>query len=74
MKDLCKVENSNVLVLGRGIGLAPMTPVIKKLYSNNNAIDVLVDFSPFKNNFVKSYIRKFNIKPVETNLLAKGTL
>ena len=74
IKDLCKVQNSNVLVLGRGIGLAPMTPVVKKLCSNNNEIDVLVDYAPFNSNFVKSYIRKFNIEPVETNLITKGNL
>ena len=66
IRDLLKIENSNALVLGRGIGLAPMIPVIKKLLSNNNEIDVLTDFAPFKNNFAKNYIRQFNIEPVET--------
>lgn len=72
--NINRQKNGNCLVLARGIGMAPMMPVIKKLIQNNNEMDVYVDKSPFKENFVYDNIKSFDILPRETNLLSSGKL
>ena len=73
-KNIERQKNNNVLVLGRGIGMAPMVPVIRKIKNNNNNVDVYIDRGNFKDNFSKEYIRKYNCVEKETNLLNKGLL
>lgn len=74
LDDLNKQINNNVLVLARGIGFAPMMPIIKTLYNKGNEIDVFYDSSPFKGNLPKELLTKYNITSKETNLLDKGNL
>ncbi|MGG7176092.1 sulfide/dihydroorotate dehydrogenase-like FAD/NAD-binding protein [Clostridium paraputrificum] len=68
-----QIEN-NCVVLARGIGMAPMMPVIRKLAINKNEVDVYVDKAPFKEDFSKEYVDKFDVSTAETNLLDKGKL
>ena len=72
--NISKQKEQNCLVLARGIGMAPMMPVIRKLVTSNNEVDVFIDKAPFKNIFASEYLDKFNIFPKETNLLNKGKL
>lgn len=72
--NINSTQNANCLVLARGIGMAPMMPVIRKLKSLNNEVDVYVDSSPFNNKFAKKYLDAFNIPLKETNLLDKGSI
>jgi NAD(P)H-flavin reductase len=74
VENLRSQKEKNCLVFARGIGMAPMMPVIRKLVSNKNEVDVYVDLSPYKNNFVKENIEKYGILPKETNLLHNGKL
>lgn len=72
--NISKQKEQNCLVLARGIGMAPMMPVIRKLVTSNNEVDIFIDKAPFKNIFASEYLDKFNIFPKETNLLNKGKL
>ncbi|MGL4772406.1 MAG: sulfide/dihydroorotate dehydrogenase-like FAD/NAD-binding protein [Clostridium sp.] len=73
-KDINKTRNSKCLVLSRGIGLAPMMPVIKKLHQNGNDISVYSDRGGFKLDFSIPYLWKYNLASTEMNLLGKGDL
>lgn len=72
--NISKQKKQSCLVLARGIGMAPMMPVIRKLVTSNNEVDVFIDKAPFKNIFASKYLDKFNIFPKETSLLNKGKL
>lgn len=72
--NLKKVINNNTIVLARGIGLAPMMPVIRTLSNNGNKIDVLADTSPFKDNFATEFINKYNTTITSVDLLKNGKL
>jgi len=74
LDNVLNQKEGNCLVLGRGIGLAPMMPVIRKLVANKNEVDLYADTIPFKNNFAKKYVEEFGILPRQTNLLDKGKL
>ena len=74
INNIAKQKSNNCLVLARGIGLAPMMPVIRRLKENNNEVDVYIDKSPFKENFALDYLNEYEISPKETNLLDKGKL
>lgn len=74
LENLSKLHGENALVLSRGIGMAPMMPVIRYLENNGNDLDLYVDTAPFGENFAEEYICKYNVFPRQTNLLGKGTL
>ena len=73
-QNIEKQKNNNCLILARGIGMAPMLPVLRKLKSNNNEVDLYVDTAPFSNNFIKDYVSNLDVSMKETNLLEKGKL
>lgn len=74
LSNINKLVNSNALVLARGIGMAPMMPVIRKLFNNDNNVRIIVDKSPFENIFIQDYINRYKYKVEEENLLGKGNL
>ena len=74
LDNINKQKNNNCLVLARGIGMAPMMPVIRKLHANGNEVDVYIDKSPFKDIYVKDYLDPYDVSVRETNLLDKGKL
>lgn len=74
LRSIEKQVNNNTLVLARGIGMAPMMPVIRRLKNNNNNVDVYVDNGAFKGDFYSEYIEKYECEKKETNLFNKGEL
>ncbi len=74
LKNILTQKNGKSLVLARGIGLAPMMPVIKKLVSQNNEIKVAMDKGSFEVNFVGELMKNYSIDISENNLLDKGNL
>lgn len=74
IKNIQMQKGNNVLVMARGIGIAPMMPVIKKLYENKNNINLIVDKNPFKNIYVTDLLSKYNINPINVDLIEKGEL
>ena len=74
VKNIKKQKDSNVIVLARGIGMAPMLPVIKKLKENNNQVTVILDKAPFKDIYVTDYLEALEVVPQEMNLIDKGEL
>ena len=75
LKNLKSQTNNNVLVLARGIGMAPMIPVIRKLsLNNNNNINLILDETPYKDNYVKEYLDEYNVEVNKEILIDKGDL
>lgn len=74
LSNIDSIKDSNVLVLARGIGMAPMMPVIRRFNNNENKIDLFVDIAPFKKNFAREYVEKYDVISRETNLLDRGKL
>ena len=61
-------------VLARGIGMAPMIPVIRKLHQNNNKITLIIDKSPYKDNYVREYLKNYNVEVINETLIYKGEI
>ncbi|WP_298042436.1 sulfide/dihydroorotate dehydrogenase-like FAD/NAD-binding protein [uncultured Clostridium sp.] len=74
LKNIRKQKNNETLVIARGIGMAPMMPVIEKLIENGNSVTLLLDKQPFKDIYVSEWLDKLNIVPQEMNLIEKGQL
>lgn len=74
ISNVNKQKDKNVLVLARGIGMAPMMPVIRKLALNNNKITLLMDKEPYKDIYIKEYLENYNVELIEVSLLDKGKL
>ena len=74
LKNIRKQKNNEALVIARGIGMAPMMPVIERLVENGNTVTLILDKQPFKEIYVSEWLDKLNIVPQEMNLIEKGEL
>lgn len=74
IKNVNIQKDKDVLVIARGIGMAPMMPIVRKLSLNNNIINMILDISPYKDNYVKDYLNKYNVKIEEEVVIDKGDL
>ncbi|MGL4990246.1 MAG: sulfide/dihydroorotate dehydrogenase-like FAD/NAD-binding protein [Sarcina sp.] len=71
LKNISLAKNSKVLLISRGIGIAPSFPVYKKLLAQNNDITVINDISPFK----ADYFSEYNLDSIiYSNMIDKGEL
>lgn len=74
LKNIYAQTSSKALILSRGIGIAPMIPVIKKLSSQNNELKILVDEAPFDREISNTILKDFDINFHRSILLEKGKL
>ena len=74
LNNVINQKNNEVLVIAKGIGIAPMIPVIRKLDLNGNDINLILDISPYKDNYVKEYLDEYNLNIINEELLDKGKL
>lgn len=74
VKNIGKQKDNHVVVLARGIGMAPMIPVLIKLMRNENQITLILDKQPFDDIYVTKWLDKLGIIPQEMNLIEKGEL
>lgn len=74
IKNILAQKSGKALILARGIGIAPMMPVVRKLISQGNELKVVIDTNPFDVNFVNKLLNHYEIKASENSLLDKGEL
>ena len=74
LNNVINQKNNEVLVIAKGIGIAPMIPVIRKLDLNNNNINLMLDIAPYKDNYVKEYLDEYKLNIINEELLDKGKL
>lgn len=74
LKNINNCKNGISLLLARGIGMAPMVPVMKKLYSNGNKIVVLLDKTDIKTIFINDYLTMCNATIIEIDSMKNGVL
>lgn len=74
IRNINNTEDSKVLVLARGIGIAPAMPVINKLITLNNSIKVINDIKPFKEDYLKDKLDSLNINTKHLSIIDKGEL
>ncbi|MCR3761250.1 sulfide/dihydroorotate dehydrogenase-like FAD/NAD-binding protein [Clostridium felsineum] len=69
LKNVYSAKEGISLVIARGIGEAPIVPVIKKLYSNGNKVVVISDKGKFENSFINKYLEAFSSETYNFNTL-----
>lgn len=74
LKNIEAQNNKKVLVMARGIGMAPMMPVIRRLAAKGNNIIVALDKEPFSENFAEKFLNEYDVDIKEKALLEKGKL
>ena len=74
LKNIKAQNNKKVLVLARGIGLAPMMPVIRRLISKGNKVTAALDIEPFSENFADKFLQEYDLDIKEKVLIEKGKL
>lgn len=74
LKNLYNSKDGTSLIIARGIGQAPMVPVLKKLYSNGNKLITIIDKGDYNDIFVKDFLSLYNCEIIECNTIEKGEL
>lgn len=74
LKNIKDLKDKKTLLICRGIGYAPMIPVIKRLYSNGNEINLLLDSANIDKEEIIRTIDTYNVKPIELNTIENGKL
>ncbi|WML35887.1 sulfide/dihydroorotate dehydrogenase-like FAD/NAD-binding protein [Clostridium sp. OS1-26] len=74
LKNVYKAKEGISIVVARGIGIAPLVPVLKKLYSNGNKVIAIIDKTPFKELLGKKYFDMCNAEIFYCNMLEAGEL
>lgn len=74
LRSLYTVKDGTSLVVARGIGMAPMIPVLRKLYSSGNRIITIIDKANYEDIFVRNYLNCYDCRVIECPTLNKGEL
>ncbi len=74
LKELKKTSKENVLIVSRGIAIAPTLLVIKYLLKNNNKVTFLVDSGKLGEIFILDRLKDLDINLLEFNLRTEGGL
>jgi dihydroorotate dehydrogenase electron transfer subunit len=74
LRNIYKSKEGTSIMIARGIGQAPMVPVLKKLYSNGNKIIVVMDRANYKNTFINKYLEQCNCTVINCNTLQSGVI
>jgi len=70
--SLLKIKRKHCILICRGIGQAPMVPVMEKLYNNENEITVILDEGTLKTVFIEDDLKKYSSEVIRTNTLLMG--
>jgi dihydroorotate dehydrogenase electron transfer subunit len=71
---LNSVHDGNSIVVAKGIGQAPALPALKRLYENNNKIDLIIDKKPYGTILFENYFRNYRVNVIECDTLCNGSL
>lgn len=74
LKSVYNSKDGVSIILARGIGIAPMIPVMKKLYANGNRIVAIIDKANLSEIFINDYLEECNADLIELNMLDNGKL
>ena len=74
LKNIDTCKDSNCIIIARGIGQAPMIPVIKKLIANNNTIRLIIDKAPFNDIYIDEYLKYLGMTYEKLSVIDKGEL
>lgn len=74
IKHIYNCKKKNVLIVARGIGQAPIVPLLKKLKNNGNKITLLIDKGKYENIFISKYVKDYEVDLIPLCTLKKGKL
>lgn len=74
LKEINKQKGNKVLIIARGIGLAPMMPVVRKLNQNDNELNLILDRSGYKEDYIKDYLKDYECNLIDRKVIDKGDL
>lgn len=72
INSIKNAKKKNCILICRGIGQAPMVPVLEKLHSNGNKITVLMDEGTLGVNFIGHVLNKYADRVIKVNTLLFG--
>lgn len=74
LKNIYTSREGTSVIIAKGIGMAPMIPVLKKLYSNGNKIYIFMDKDPYDSIFIENYLEKYDCTVIPCSILSDGDL
>lgn len=75
LRHILNTKHGNCVIIARGIGMAPMMPVVKKLCSNGNKVTLILDKGKYDDIFIKDHLKIYDVNIIECpTLLASGEI
>ena len=74
VKRLNEIRDSKVVILGRGIGIAPLIPVLKASLRRNNKVFLILDSGDFKDDIFCNELAFFQDEKVMMRIFENGEL
>ncbi|WP_055667722.1 sulfide/dihydroorotate dehydrogenase-like FAD/NAD-binding protein [Desnuesiella massiliensis] len=74
LNNIVTSREGHSVIIARGIGMAPMIPILKKLYANGNKITVILDKAEYKTIFVEKYLEEYEAEVINCETLKNGDL
>lgn len=74
LKHVYESPEGTSIIIARGIGQAPMVPVMKKLYAKGNKIIVILDKANYDDNFIEKYLTSCNAEIILCDSFENGEI
>lgn len=74
LRNIYKSREGTSIVIARGIGMAPMVPVMRKLHANGNKLIVILDKANYKNVFIEKYLEMYGAEVINCSTLQSGDI
>lgn len=74
VKHLYENKDAISIIIARGIGQAPIIPVMKKLYSNGNKVIAIIDKANYNDIFIKDYLELCDADIIQCNTFKNGEI
>ncbi|MFZ7132723.1 MAG: sulfide/dihydroorotate dehydrogenase-like FAD/NAD-binding protein [Eubacteriales bacterium] len=74
IKHINHCKEKSVMVLARGIGQAPIIPLLKKLNNKGNRIFLLLDKGKYEEIFIQEYLSTYHVQVIPICTMINGKL
>lgn len=68
------LKNETCILICRGIGAAPLIPILKRLHNQNNDVIAVIDNGHYDHCFIKEYLNRYAKEAYFINTFDKGNL
>ncbi|CAM3045759.1 sulfide/dihydroorotate dehydrogenase-like FAD/NAD-binding protein [Hathewaya histolytica] len=74
LRHIKNQKGGNCILISRGIGQAPLIPILKDLYNKGNKVTVIIDNGRYPNSFITEYLNRYASEVHYINTFERGKI